>query len=377
MVTKVLHIIPSLAKGGAERLVVDICRELSLRKSIEVYLVTFSDVNTYQFLTSTLSYKVIPSKVIPSIKSSILIDVEALQTFIDDFQPDVIHSHLFETEMILSAINYKKSKHFVHFHDNMKQFENLQLSTFQSKLNFTNYFEKIRIIKKYSKKDVNFIAISKDTFDFVTKTTSDKFPKHLLHNAIDIKRFLCNNGEREKLRLVIIGSLVEKKGQELAIIVVKILHDRGLKVKLDILGDGPDFYKLQSKIDDFQLSEFIKLHGNVDYPENYLCRSTLYLHTAIYEPFGLVLIEAMASGLPIVCTDARGNRDLIVEGENGFMISDRNPNSIADKIELLLKDDKLWKAMSEKAVAFSKQFDISLYVDSLVELYNVNNSSST
>ena len=95
----------------------------------------------------------------------------------------------------------------------------------------------------------------------------------------------------------------------------------------------------------------------------------LYLHTANYEPFGLVLIEAMACGLPVICTDGKGNRDLIKEGVNGFMVWERDPVMLADKIELLLRNDTLRIEMGKKAHAFAQDFGIKKYVDSLVNLY--------
>ena len=96
----------------------------------------------------------------------------------------------------------------------------------------------------------------------------------------------------------------------------------------------------------------------------------MYLHTAKYEPFGLVILEAMAAGLPVVCTDGYGNRDLIKEGKNGFMISKRSPSLIADKIELLMGNDNLRSTMGNFANRYSHKFDISIYTKELMGLYS-------
>ena len=102
---KILHIIPNFGKGGAERLVLDICNNLSKQKDCEVTLITFRDDNSYSFLINELDWKVIPSSVQLSISGKSIIDVQQLQDYIDTFQPDVIHSHLFETEMVLAYIS--------------------------------------------------------------------------------------------------------------------------------------------------------------------------------------------------------------------------------------------------------------------------------
>ena len=141
---------------------------------------------------------------------------------------------------------------------------------------------------------------------------------------------------------------------------------------MNILGEGANRALLQNQIDQLGLHNSVTLHGNVEYPEQFLKRSILYIHTAIYEPFGLVLIEAMACGLPIVCTDGKGNRDLIQEGENGFMIWEREPKLLADKIELLLKNDSLRIEMGDKARDFAQQFGLEKYVESLLTFYKNN-----
>ncbi len=128
---KILHIIPNLNKGGAERFVLNICKELTMYNEYDVQLVTFGTENTYSFLSKGLNWKIIPSEVIPSISKNSIVKVKELQQFIIDFQPDIIHSHLFETEMILAYIVLpKKTKRIVHFHDNMFQYKDLTLEPF-------------------------------------------------------------------------------------------------------------------------------------------------------------------------------------------------------------------------------------------------------
>ena len=89
----------------------------------------------------------------------------------------------------------------------------------------------------------------------------------------------------------------------------------------------------------------------------------------IVEGFGLVLLEAMAAGLPIVSLDGRGNRGLIKDGENGFFIIEENAGLFVDKILLLANDEPLYRQMSAQAVEFARGYDIKNYVDRLLALY--------
>jgi glycosyltransferase involved in cell wall biosynthesis len=366
---KILHLIPSLNKGGAERIVLDICNQLIKKENTTVKLITFRSDNSYSFLTNKQNWEVIPTKVMPSFSRKSLIDVQQLQDYIDTFQPDVIHSHLFETEMVLAHISLpEKTKRIVHFHDNMHQFRNFQLKTLFNKTYLTDFFEKRIVLKSYSE-NTTAICISKDAKQFADNVLPGSISKKLLHNAIDLVRFQPLDKQQKKNEITIIGSLVDKKGQELAIDCVAELKNRGVELHLNILGDGLNRKALQNQIDQLSLQNFVTLHGNVEYPEQFLQSSSIYLHTAIYEPFGLVLIEAMACGLPVVCTDGKGNRDLINEGENGFMVWERDSILLADKIELLLKNETLRKEMGEKARVFAQEFGMEKYVSELLSVY--------
>ena len=369
---KILHIIPNLRKGGAERLVLDICNNLNKQKDCEVTLITFRDDNSYSFLINDLDLKVIQSSVQLSISGKSMIDVQQLQDYIDTFQPDVIHSHLFETEMVLAHISLPiKTKRIVHFHDNIKPFRNLSFNSLLSKSSLTEFFEKRIVLKSYPK-NTTALCISKDTMKFAEQVFPRSISKKLLHNAIDLVRFKPIETQAKSNEITIIGSLVNKKGQQLAIDCIAELKSRGILVHLNVLGEGPNRALLLDQIAHLNLQDSITLHGNVQFPEQFLQKSQIYLHTAIYEPFGLVLIEAMACGLPVICTDGKGNRDLIREGENGFLIWERNSKLLADKIEILLQNDSLRSKMGIASNKFAQEFGLEKYIETLLTYYTNN-----
>ena len=367
---KILHIIPSLAKGGAERITLDIVAGLAASPGVEVALVVFRNENSYSFLTKEIDFKIIPSYYIPSLKGKGKKEVRELQEFIDAFQPTVIHSHLFETEMVLTQIKLSKEvKRVVHFHDNMFQLKKINFKRRVKKATLTNYYERQLVLKSWRKVNTQTIAISKDTENFILGNIPKRFKTTFLKNGINVSRFETGRAIAKENRLVIIGSLVDKKGQQLAIETMAELVKRGFDYQLDVLGDGKNLKKLARLIEKLELEQHVFLHGNVDFPEEYLHRAKIYLHTAKYEPFGLVLLESMAAGLPVVCTDGYGNRDLIKEGGNGFMVEDRNPSLLADKVELLMGDDNLRENMGDFANRYAHKFDISIYIKELMQLY--------
>lgn len=95
----------------------------------------------------------------------------------------------------------------------------------------------------------------------------------------------------------------------------------------------------------------------------------IYLHTAHYEPLGLVILEAMAAGVPVVSLDGEGNRDLIRHGENGFLLTNPDPEKFAEIIKQLASDPNCRERIAANAREFVQHFDIAVYVDRLLEVY--------
>lgn len=372
MMRKILHIIPSLNKGGAERIALDMCVELQ-NQGHEVQIVTLYPSNSYAFLTEGLSYHTVKTRVKLSMLRKNQVDVRELQIVIDTFQPDVIHSHLFEAEINLAFCTISKNcKRILHFHDNMKQMRALSFKTFFNKDLLVNYYERNLVLKNLPLQ-TTAIGVSNDTHTYIRENLPQTVKPQLLHNAIDTKRFTTVEKKQESNTIVMVGSLVLKKGQSLAIETISELKKRNVSVKLHLIGDGNMKEGLAQLTKRLDIEEEVDFKGLVDYPEKYFQESALYLHTASYEPFGLVLIEAMACGLPVICTDAFGNRDLIQEGENGYLIRERNPKVLADKIQFLLENENERKRMGENARVFAQDFGMEKYVERLLAVYNDSN----
>lgn len=368
---RILHIIPRLCKGGAERLCLDICNQLQKRDDVQIRLVTFSEENHYPFLTEHLDWQVIPASVQLSIFHKNVLNIDALQKAIEDFAPDVIHSHLFEAEIVSRSCNYQQAKWFSHCHDNMRQFRIFGIKTLFNKQLLTNFFEKRYLFSRYKANVGNtFIAISHDTERYFRKTAK-KYNVRLLPNAIDYEKFHCDNSRQPstKLRLINVGSLNTNKNQAFLINVAKILADKGVVFDLKLVGGGQDYVMLKQNIETLGLQENVSLCDNVDNVEDYLHESDVYVHSSLSEALGLTIIEAMAAGLPVVTLDGRGNRDLIVQGKNGYMVYEQNAEQFADRILEIWNDKQKYQEMSGFAQKFARQYDIKPYVDRLLELY--------
>ncbi len=373
----ILHVIPSLKKGGAERITIDICNALSAQGH-RVMLVSLNAENAYDFIDYHFEFKQITSQVIPSLSGKTLVDTEAYEQILDDFKPDVIHSHLFIAEMLTRYKTRKGIKYFSHLHDNMPQFNALSITNI-NKLKLTNFYEKQLIMKRYNLCNNRFIAISKDAYNFFYENLNGKLREQifLLHNAIDYARFY--RGKRvfkydldKPFRMVSVGSLVDKKNQQFLVDIALALSPLLPHLIIDILGDGPNYNLISEKIKKHNLQHCVFLHGNVNNVETFLHNAHLYIHPATYEPFGLVLLEAMAAGLPCVCLDGRGNRDIIEPEKNGYIFEEQNAELFAQTIFHLLTHPQQHAEMSDYASKYAANFDIHNYTKRLIALYEQN-----
>jgi len=371
---KIIHIIPNLNKGGAERIVIDIVRALNKKREIQIKLLLFEDKIEYEVQDIQHLIQIVSSNVQLSITKKHLIEVSQLQKVLDLFQPDIVHSHLFEAEVISRSCIYPEAKWFTHGHDRMKSFEIFSFLKIRSKREFTNFFEKRYLLKRYLKNGGNhFIAISEDIQEYFHHVLPKKIRNvYLLPNSIDVSRFSNENSgnlNSNRICLVSVGRLDANKNHQFLIDVVAELENRNIPILLSIIGEGVERKNLESKINLFKLESKIKLLGMIDNVETYLNESDVYVHSALTEGFGLTLIEAMASGLPVVTLDGGGNRMLIEEGKNGFLVEVNSIETFSDKIIECTSSPKKYSVYSKNAIDFAQKFDINMYIQKLIDIY--------
>lgn len=361
--------------GGAERLVIDICNELEKMNNVKVKLLLLSNQIDFDKKKISFDFSIIRSTVSLSLKGSNKVDLTEYESAVKEFEPDIIHSHLFEAELLSRWKIFPNITYITHCHDNMSQINGFSRKK-SLKKNITDYYEKQILFKRYKDCDNNFIAISKDTNNYFTKVIPKTLKKNvfLLSNAIDFKRFYFEKRGKPKsdniIHAVCVGSLVNKKNQAFLIPIVSYLKNEGYDCKIDVLGDGPNKKSLESNINSSNLHKEIILHGNVKNVEKFMRNAEFYIHTASYEPFGLVLLEAMAAGLPVISLDGMGNRDIIIHNQNGFIFSEQDPKVFGDTMIKLKNDKKKYLNIVGAGQKSASAYDILSYVKSLTSLYH-------
>ena len=366
---RIIHIIPNLKRGGAERICIDICNELQ-NQGHDVLLILFSEENEYNELTNQLNIRVIPSSFTPSILRSNTAEIEELEKVVAVFKPDIIHSHLYEADLVAYQLKVKNVKFFSHIHSNRKELQaNYKTENLKQKLIFT--FEK-RLYKSLLKqKKVYQIAISQNCFDFVTKDL--KSPKNkvtLLPNCIDFNLFKSPQksiANLSEITLIAVGRFDENKDQRF---LIDVLRNLTPNFKLIFLGQGVLQEKVKNYVTKNELQNQVIFKGMVQNPQNELKSANIFVHAAKKEAFGIALIEAMATGLPVISTNGGGNKDIVINNENGFMIESRTPKEFAEKVIQLTSSQEDYERISKNCIDFASKHDVKRYVKTLLSLYN-------
>ena len=370
---KILHIIPDLRKGGAERLVIDIIRELSIRPGVTASIIIFRDSIEYKTDGIRASIHVIPSSVNLSILRTSEYNISDLQKFIDSYKPDIIHSHLAEAEIVSRSIYYPHAKWFSHCHDNMIVFKNEGRKALFNKKLFTRLFEKKYLLKRYDENGgTHFVAVSTNTLNYFKENLpANKYIVTLLSNAIDLSRIKPkqNTTQKNKLTLINIGSFVKNKNQQFLTRIIQEILSRGIECDCIMLGSGPEEENVKKLSQEIGISNNVRFEGNVEDVGVYLSQSDIYVHTAFSESFGLVLLEAMGTGLPTVSLDNGGNNDIIQNGVNGYILPQPDAKLFADKIIGIFQDRNLYDTISQRGLESVKKYDIQAYTSQLLNIY--------
>jgi len=211
------------------------------------------------------------------------------------------------------------------------------------------------------------MAIDNLTSDGCVDTKIINFPY-----AVDRSRYNknLNLSLNKPIVFLSVGRLqLDLKGYDLAIKALYILKNSSkLEFKYFIAGDGPDRAKLSRLISELNLEKEIKLVGWLEQNEvvDFYKKGDVFLHPAIFEPYGTVVQEAISSGLLVIGSDKTGAVvDLITSGKNGYIHKTNDINDIVDKINLFLKIKDNGKVMLAESYKISDNFDAQLLINKM------------
>lgn len=171
--------------------------------------------------------------------------------------------------------------------------------------------------------------------------------------------------------IIAIGRLVKRKGLEYLLQAVAKIQIPTIKVLL--ISDGPEREHLESLAAALGIGQQIVFLGTVSEERKfqYLSASDLFVLPSLHEGFGIVFLEAMYCGLPIVTTDTGGQTDFVKDGHNGFLVPVGDAEAIAEKIVTLFQSQDLRRQMSSNNRKDVKRFSISVTAERYEEMFTL------
>lgn len=195
----------------------------------------------------------------------------------------------------------------------------------------------------------------------------------VIYNGVNIERFRPNEYVKDKQKFIIVSTsrIIARKGIGYLIEAVAKLIFHYPHLRLNIIGEGNEEENLKKLAKNLKLENQIKFLGRVSYENiaKHYQEADIFVLPSLNEGMSNTMLEALASGLPLVVTDTGGTKELVVDGGNGFIIKMENSDDIAKKIETFLKDKELTRKMGENSRRKAEEMSWKSVAEKYFEIY--------
>lgn len=178
---------------------------------------------------------------------------------------------------------------------------------------------------------------------------------HVIPNAVTIADPPSRSGENNLI--IALGRLEKDKQYDLLIAAFALLAHDFPTWKIEIWGEGSQQARLRRDIDQANLDRRVRLCGLTKDPEQCYTRASVVCHPSRHEGFGLVVLEAMAAGLPVVgFAQCPGVNDLVLDGQTGVLAQEMTPQALAVALRQLMSDADLRQSMGIEALQRARSY---------------------
>lgn len=240
----------------------------------------------------------------------------------------------------------------------------------------SNFFEQTNHdFKMFSKK---FAARHADVVVPLTKADAKEYENHTkakeicqIYNPVDPKlNDFPTKYDPSSKKIISVGRLSTQKNFELLVDIANVVFKKDPDVTWHIYGEGHTRSAIEKKIDEYGIQDRLILEGMSSNLYSIYNEFSMMVMTSKYEGFPMVLLEGLSNGLPLISFDIKtGPNEIIVEGENGFLIEEGNVDKMAKTIVTLMSDQESRIKMSSKGLSYIKNFEIEEILDKWSKLF--------
>lgn len=367
---KILFLIPTLSGGGAERVLLNLLRNIPDGLFLIEVVSIFRDQLPPDLLHISYRY-MFRQRFRGNVHLFKLATPDWLfKHFIGNKNDyDIVISYLHSPTMrIAGGALGGKARLINWIHNEFKSKKEL-LRLFRTKKEFE------RIMRSYDR--TVFVAES------ARKSTIAMFPflipwSRTIYNTIDSDEILIgaqeeledSNFANDTLNLISVGRFSEVKAFDRLLRIVRRIADNGQKVHLHLLGKGPLENAYKAEIKRLGISNMVTFPGFVENPYKYVAKADLFICSSIHEGFSTAVTEALIVGTPVVSTLCSGMEELL--GKNGEygIITPNDEQSLSDAVLKISTEPAQLRELAEKAFDRGKQFSKEQTVSQVVSLFN-------
>lgn len=356
----ILYIIDSLVGGGAEKLIHDLLPIVSVYHKCSVLLLSMeNDKYASELITRGFTVEIIkPNNHCGRIKY--------ITKYIRQNEIDIVHAHLFPVTYycaVAQLILKKKNIKFVmteHNTDNRRR----HIAAFRplEKFVYSRYHSVISISDETQKALINWVR-PRNASKYIT-----------VPNGVPLKEFLdalplpaeemVSGFRNDSVLLCMVGSFTEQKNHHFMIQVMEQLPE---KYHLLLVGEGTLYNKINELVSKTNLTDRVHFLGFRKDVAEIMKGSDIFVLPSKWEGFGLVAVEAMACGIPVVVTNVPGLSEVV--GESGLQVELDDVNGFANAI-MSMEEKEKYDMYVKKGLARSKEFDIERMVKSYLYIYS-------
>ena len=351
--------------GGVTMHIKKITKYLSFREDIEMHLITIGNKNEKTKIGNLNIHMIKKSLPYPFSIPSL---VWFLKHKIIELNPDIVHAQgSFAPYSTAAALVRNKYPTLLTAHGIIAK----ELK-FHKGINFIFILFIHKPNERYVVSKIsNIIAVSLHVKNVISDMTQSQI--YVIQNGIDFEDIhnVQPHKSIEYPSILFVGGLSKVKGIDTLLNAVPIIRKKILNLCVYIAGSGPEENKLKELVKELNIEENVNFLGYISGIKkySYYKSADVCVFPSIYEPFGIVLLEAMACGKPVVASNVGGIPFVVEEGKTGLLFESGNVEDLADKIMTILKNEELREKMGEAGRERAKEFTWDKIAERTVEVY--------
>ena len=286
--------------------------------------------------------------------------------YIEEHEIDVVHAHYWLSGLVAKEIQQKYKIPFIFTSHSLGVFvQENGLDRISAEKEIFNIADKITASSKFEKDNL------------LNRYGVDKLKIHITTPGLDKKIFKAYRGVKRNNTILSVGRIQKQKGQLQTLDLFKSLQYRIKGLELIFVGgpsgvDGDAYLtKMKNRIEELKIEEEVQFLGSLSQKKlvKLMKKSTLLIHSAESETFGLVAIEAHRLGVPVLSTNQGSFKEIISNNENGLVAKSFDDVQVYDFIIKLFEDDKYRSQVINNAVKNSLVFNWEITAENLKKAY--------